>query len=319
MTPVIATLAILLEALFGYPAAVQRRIGHPVEWMGAFIAFADTRWNSDHTPPASRRRAGIVMIGVLCAVTALIAVAIVLLLRTIPYGWLGEAVIASVFLAQRQLAESVRAVAEGLDVSLRRGRQAVSHIVGRDTTGLDEPEISRAAIETLAENASDGVIAPLFWLLLLGLPGIAVYKAINTADSMVGHLNQRHGDFGFASARLDDWVNWVPARITAGLFCLAALVVPGANALAACRTALRDARGHESPNAGWPEAAMAGAFGFGLGGPRSYQGTTLRLPMMGKGRRHLGPADIRQALRLYGAAGIATFAVVAGLSVLVLI
>lgn len=319
MTPVIATLAILLEALFGYPPAVQRRIGHPVEWMGAFIAFADTRWNRDHAPPALRRRAGIVMIVVLCAVTALIAVAVVLLLRTIPHGWLGEAVIASVFLARRQLAESVRAVADGLDTSLRHGRRAVGHIVGRDTTDLDEPEIARAAIETLAENASDGVVAPLFWLLILGLPGIAVYKAINTADSMVGHRNRRHGDFGYASARLDDGVNWLPARITAALFCLAALIVPGANARAAWKTALRDAPGHASPNAGWPEAAMAGAFGFGLGGPRSYRGTALRLPRMGKGRRRLRPADIRKALRLYGAAGAVTFAIVAGLSGVALI
>jgi adenosylcobinamide-phosphate synthase len=160
--------------------------------------------------------------------------------------------------------------------------------------------VARAGVESLAENASDGVIAPLFWLLLLGLPGIALYKAVNTADSMVGHKNPKYLDYGWASARFDDLLNWVPARLTGLLLVAAAALVPGAHAAAAWEAMLSDAAKHDSPNAGWPEAAMAGALGVALGGPRAYDGEVHDLPTMGQGRAALDAGDIGQALRLYG-------------------
>jgi len=214
-------------------------------------------------------------------------------------GWVVEAILATTLLAQKELGRAVRSVAEALDFSLEHGRQAVRGIVGRDPETLDEAGIARAAIESLAENASDGVIAPLFWLLLLGLPGIALYKAVNTADSMIGHKTEKYLDFGWASARFDDLVNWVPARVCGMLFCAAALFTNGASAAAGWRTMLLDAGKHDSPNAGWPEAATAGALGFALGGPRSYDREVHELPTLGSGRADLTAADIRKALELY--------------------
>ncbi len=310
MNMLIGLIALIAEPLLGYPALLQRRIGHPVQWMGALIDLFDRHMNDEAAAAKIRRRAGIIMLAALCTITALLTLAISLLLHRLPFGWVAEALLASVFLAHRQLGQAVRAVADGLEASLLRGREAVSHIVGRDTKALEEEEVARAAIETLAENASDGVIAPLFWLLIFGLPGIAVYKAINTADSMVGHLNARYADFGWASAKTDDVVNWVPARLTAILFCLAAIITPGASARAALKAVLHDAGKHKSPNAGWPEAAMAGALHFGLGGPRAYGGEVLNLPSMGTGRRHLGPNDIRKSITLYAVALMITFIIV---------
>jgi adenosylcobinamide-phosphate synthase len=192
----------------------------------------------------------------------------------------------------------------------------VSHIVGRDPEALDEAAVARAAIESLAESTSDGVIAPLFFLILGGLPGIALYKAVNTADSMIGHKTERHLQFGWAAARFDDLLNLIPARLTALLIAGAAFFLKGAHPEAAWSTALSDAKKHESPNAGWPEAAFAGALGFRLGGPRSYGGEPVDLPSFGTGRADLTPSDIERALLLYGATlnvTLAATAVVAAL------
>ncbi|MGB1006799.1 MAG: cobalamin biosynthesis protein CobD/CbiB, partial [Thalassobaculaceae bacterium] len=209
---------------------------------------------------------------------------------------------AGVLLCQRSLAEHVTAVAEGLAGDVAQGQQALSHLVGRDVRDLDEAAVATGAIESLAENTSDGIVAPLFWLLLGGLPGMALYKAINTADSMIGHRDRRHLAFGWAAARLDDGLNLPAARLTAGVFALAAgmtratpLAAPGA----VLRAAWRDAGGHVSPNAGWPEAAMAGALGLTLGGPRSYAGRRVDLARMGDGRVPVGAPDILRALALY--------------------
>ena len=244
-------------------------------------------------------RSGLLMLAVLVGVTLFISLLIVWAFGFLPYGWLGGAGFASVVCAHRSLALAVTKVADTLDISLARGRTAVSHIVGRDTAGLNEHEVARAAIESLAENSSDAIIAPLFWLVLFGLPGIAVYKAINTADSMVGHKNLRFGDFGWASARLDDGVNWLPARLSALLYALASFFVPKASPFNSFSAAMRDAPDHVSPNAGWPEAAMAGALDFALGGQRTYGGKMLDLALMGNGRRELGANDIRLALKLF--------------------
>ena len=275
MESFLAPLALLIERLAGYPRPLLNAIGHPVIWFGKLIDFMQIRLNGRDRTARDRRDGGIITLAALLAATLIVTLAVVQVTRHIPQGWILEAILATPFLAQKQLGDFVRKVGEGLDLSLLAGREAVSHIVGRDTTSLDAAGVSRAAIETLAENASDGVIAPLFWLLALGLPGIALYKAINTADSMVGHLNERYREFGWASAKLDDLVNWIPARLTAILFVIACFVVKDASPSSAWAAARRDAKEHSSPNAGWPEAAMAGALGFGLGGPRVKLSTTL--------------------------------------------
>ncbi len=290
-----ALLAVIFERLLGYPEALVRRIGHPVIWMGRLIALLDTRLN-DRT-----RGRGVLALMLLLAATAAVTVPIAWVLRSIPFGWVVEAVLASSLLAQKSLDDAVQAVAAALARSLAEGRIAVSHIVGRDPETLDEAGVSRAAVESLAESTSDGVVAPLFFLVLGGLPGIALYKAVNTADSMIGHKTERHRQFGWAAARFDDLLNLIPARLAALLVAGGAFFLKGAQPEAAWSTALRDAKKHESPNAGWPEAAFAGALGFQLGGPRSYEGEIVDLPSFGTGRADLGPADIERALQLYRA------------------
>lgn len=295
MDAFLSPLALLVERVVGYPRPLLSRIGHPVIWIGALIGWLETRLNNG----TSRRRNGIVMLLLLLVAVAAVVVPLVTLLRLLPFGWLLEALLATTLLAQKELGRAVRAVADSLSHSLEAGRRQVSQIVGRDPDSLDGAGVARAAIESLAESASDGVIAPLFWLVLGGLPGIVLYKAINTADSMVGHRSERYRDFGWASARLDDLVNWIPARLTALLLAGAAFWVKQADPEKSWSTALRDARKHQSPNAGWPEAAMAGALGYALGGPRFYGGEIVDLPDLGSGRRDLGPADVRKALELH--------------------
>ena len=209
-----ATLALLLERLFGYPGRLFRLIGHPVIWMGALIDLLDRRLNRADLPGPERKRRGVAALVLLLLAVGVPTAIAAALLRQLPGGWAIEAVLATSLLAQKELGRAVRSVADALAHSLGAGRKAVSGIVGRDPDVLDEAGVARAAIETLAENASDGVIAPLFWLLVLGLPGIALYKAVNTADSMIGHKTARYLDFGWASARFDDLENWIPARLT---------------------------------------------------------------------------------------------------------
>lgn len=290
-----ALLALILERLVGYPNALVARIGHPVIWMGHLIGLLENRLNN------RTRGRGVLALVLLLVATALVTVPLVALLRALPFGWLLEAILATSLLAQKSLRDAVRAVAAALARSLPEGRTAVSHIVGRDPQALDEAGVARAAIESLAESTSDGVIAPLFFLILGGLPGIALYKAVNTADSMIGHKTERYLQFGWAAARLDDLLNLIPARLTALLIAGGAFFVRGAHPETAWSTALSDAKKHESPNAGWPEAAFAGALDFQLGGPRSYDGEPVDLPSFGAGSADLGPADIGRALQLYSA------------------
>jgi adenosylcobinamide-phosphate synthase len=292
----LAPLALVLERISGYPAPLSRVIRHPVVWMGVVIAFVDKHLNRGN----GRRSKGVLALLMLLLVTGAIAGSIAVALRMLPHGWILEAVLASTLLAQKELGRAVHAVSRALGRSLEAGRKAVSHVVGRDPERLDHAGVSRAAIESLAESASDGVVAPLFWLTIAGLPGIALYKAINTADSMIGHRSDRYLEFGWASARLDDLVNLLPARLTGALICAAAFWVTGADAGKGWMTMLRDAGRHASPNAGWPEAAMAGALGISLGGPRAYAGELHDLPRFGDGRGDLGADDIDRALQLYG-------------------
>jgi adenosylcobinamide-phosphate synthase len=296
----VTLLALLIELAVGYPEALFRAVGHPVTWMGRQIGWLDQVLNHDGLSRASRRMAGVIAVGITMATSATVAYALQGLLLFVPFAMFGAALLVSALLAQRSLYGHVAGVATALDEGgVVAGRAAVSHIVGRDPETLDEHGVARAAIESLAENFSDGVVAPAFWTILLGLPGGAVYKAINTADSMIGHRTDRHEAFGWASARVDDLVNWPAARLTAVLIVLAAATSSGRSAREAWRAVRRDAHRHRSPNAGYPEAAMAGALGLSLAGPRVYGGVPVTDGTMGAGRRNVTVADIRTALALY--------------------
>ncbi|MDH3579797.1 MAG: adenosylcobinamide-phosphate synthase CbiB [Hyphomicrobiales bacterium] len=296
----IALVALLLERLYGYPDWIAARIGHPVMWMGALIQWLDESWNDAAASEPARRFRGALLLAVLMACVVLVTVPAAIILRALPWGWALEAALASSLLSQKALDDAVRAVARGLDGSLEEAREAVRHIVGRDPEKLDQSGVARGAIESLAENMSDGAVAPLLWLLVAGLPGAALYKAINTADSMIGYKSYKHRAFGWASARVDDLVNLPASRFTAMLLVAGSGLTSLKAGAAAARTLWRDARAHLSPNAGWPEAAMAGALGIRLGGPRRYGARRVDLPWMGDGRETLGTADIDAALGLYG-------------------
>ena len=293
--------ALILEAALGYPQRLYALIGHPVTWLGALIAQLDRRLNRESAGFALRKAAGIAALAILLTVTLAAALALTWLCRGLgPVGLLPLALLASTLLAQRSLFEHVARVAEGLETGgLAEGRKAVAMIVGRNPESLDEAGVSRAAIESLSENFSDGVVAPAFWLGVAGLPGVALYKAINTADSMIGHKTPRHLAFGWAAARLDDLVNLPASRLTALLLIAAAALARDGDAAGAWRAVRRDARQHRSPNAGWPEAAMAGALGLRLAGPRVYGDIAVNDGWMGDGRAEATAADIRRALRLY--------------------
>lgn len=301
MFPLLAFLSLIIELGFGYPQRLVKSIGHPVIWVGSLISWLDRTLNREQDSPERRRIAGLFAALIIVTVPAIGGFALQNLFGS---GWLGllaSACLGSALIAQRSLASHVRAVADALDSGgLVAGRKAVSQIVGRDPDALDEAAVCRAAIESLAENFSDGVVAPAFWLGLGGLGGGAAYKAANTADSMIGHKTPRHQAFGWAAARFDDLINLPASRLTALLLVIAAVLIPGANAGAAWRAVWRDAGKHRSPNAGWPEAAMAGALGLALAGPRAYGGVMVDDTFMGEGgKREATASDIRHALRLY--------------------
>lgn len=301
-TTKLAAFAVAFEACLGYPQGLFRAIGHPVTWTGRLIALADGRLNQENRSFAIRRARGFAALFLLLSIAGGVAYLFSLGLAGLelprPASLALTALIASSLIAQRSLDAHVLAVAEALASGLAAGRAAAAKIVGRDVAKLDEAGVARAAIESLAENFSDGVVAPAFWLALGGLPGGVCYKAINTADSMVGHRTQRHAAFGFAAAKLDDIVNFCPARVSACLIVIAAWFVPGASPQAAWRTMRRDARGHPSPNAGWPEAAFAGALGLRLGGPRTYGEVKIDDAWIGSGEE-ASAKDIKRALALY--------------------
>ena len=301
MSVLTALLSLSAEALFGYPDRLYRTIGHPVTWLGRLIACLDARLNRASDTDSRRRFAGIEALAVIVLLPAALAFGLQRLVETLPLGLLLTALFATSLLAQKSLGQHVRAVADALDSGgLEAGRRAVSMIVGRDPDRLDEPAVCRAAIESLAENFSDGVVAPAFWLGVGGLAGGVAYKAANTADSMIGHRTPRHEAFGWAAARFDDLVNLPASRLTGVLIVAAAYLMRDTDAAAAWAALRRDAKKHRSPNAGWPEAAMAGALGLALAGPRTYGGVTVDDAFMGEGgRREAGSVDIRRALRLY--------------------
>ncbi|WP_137391322.1 adenosylcobinamide-phosphate synthase CbiB [Rhodoligotrophos defluvii] len=306
---------LLIEASFGYPDRLFRAVGHPVTWMGALIGWLDRALNRDGAPDRERRLNGVVALALVLLVTAAVAVLVERgALASLPLfaAVLLLGALASSLIAQRSLDRHVAAVAEALErEGLARGRAAVSRIVGRNPAALDEAGVARAAMESLAENFSDGVVAPAFWCAVAGLPGISLYKAVNTADSMIGHKTPRHLAFGWAAARLDDLVNLPASRLAALWLIIAAAHLPDCQARGAWRAVWRDARHHKSPNAGWPEAALAGALGLRLNGPKVYGDIRREDAWMGDGRAEATPGDIRRALSLYRlACAVQAFAIV---------
>jgi adenosylcobinamide-phosphate synthase len=291
-------LALLLDALLGEPRAIWSRVPHPAVLMGRAVDGFDRRLNH-----GDRRR----LKGVLAAAILALGAGASGWLVAALLGGLGEVVLGAILLAQRSLVEHVRTVARALRLSTGEGRRAVALIVGRDTRAMEAPDVARAAVESAAENFSDGVVAPAFWFALGGLPGILIYKAVNTADSMIGHRTPRHEAFGWASARLDDALNWVPARASAVLIRLAGGGWGGWSGIA------RDARLHRSPNAGWPEAAMARSLDVALSGPRSYGGRRTEFPWVHpEGRREVGAPEVDASVRVLWAA----WAILLGLAAL---
>lgn len=304
-----ALVALAIDAAVGWPAWVYARIGHPVGGFARVINACERSWNDTRFPFATRRALGVVTLLIVVGFAAGVAWAaqVFLSLTLGAWAWLGIALLAAPGLAQRSLHDHVLPVADALARGdLDSARQAVAMIVGRDVAGLDTAGVARAAIESLAESFCDGVVAPLFWLILLGLPGLWGYKAINTADSLIGHREPRWRAFGWAAARADDVANLAPARLSGLLLC----AVAGRG----WRTMWRDAGKHASPNAGWPEAAVAGALGLRLAGSAVYDGVTLAKPWIGDGRAGATAADVVKALRVYRRACLACWVIAGGIA-----
>ena len=278
----ILTLAMILDAVLGEPKWLWNRVPHPAVVIGIIISTLEASMNT-----GAKRIKGTVMIAGLVVGASLLAA----IIAALPFGSVWSMLIAAILLAQRSLVDHVRDVANALRLSTGDGRAAVAKIVGRDTRAMDDSAVARSAIESAAENLSDGVVAPIFWFAVAGLPGILAYKVINTADSMVGYRNDRYEEFGWASAKLDDLVNWIPARLTA------LMIIASHLRWDVWAVVRRDATLHRSPNAGWPEAAMAGVLGVALSGPRSYDGEMREFPFVhDEGRHHVTANDIDAAV-----------------------
>ena len=274
--------ALLLDALLGEPHWLWSRLQHPAVLIGNIIAKASDRFN--HAP--NQKVKGIMLVAALVLCSGSLGVFLSQL------GPLIEIILTAILLAQKSLVQHVQNVAQSLRMSLTAGRRSVAMIVGRDTAHMDATQVARSAIESAAENFSDGIVAPVFWFVIAGLPGLIIYKAINTADSMIGYKTATYIDFGWAAARLDDLVNWIPARLSAvGIWLATGCKITWS-------TLAHDAKLHRSPNAGWPEAAMAHALGISLSGPRSYSGKMQDFPWVNAcGRKEIGPIDIENSVR----------------------
>lgn len=293
-----AALAVLIERFAGYPQGLFDAISHPVVWYGNLIKWLDARLNIPGVTAKEGRLRGVIALALLVAAALIPSWFIADLLSRIRGGWIVEALLATSLIAQKSMRDHVFAVWTALGQSLPDARKAVSMIVGRDPSELDESGVAKAALESLAENTSDGIVAPVFWYAVLGLPGIAIYKAVNTADSMVGHKSAKYLHFGWASARFDDLINLPASRLTGFLF---AASKPSRFSRSQ-EVMRRDAPKHGSPNAGWPESALAASLDLKFGGPRSYQGEKVDLPYMGEGREQMTRDDIRRGLKLFGRA-----------------
>jgi adenosylcobinamide-phosphate synthase len=276
-------IAMLLDAVFGEPRMLWDRLPHPAVLMGRLVAFLDRTFNTGQ----DRKSKGVLALSLLCFTAAVIGSLLS------QFGWVIEIIVAAILLAQKSLIDHVKAVATGLRKSIEEGRIAVSMIVSRDTKDMNEAQVARSAIESAAENFSDGVIAPAFWFLVGGLPAMLVYKFVNTADSMIGYKTEQYLEFGWASARFDDLLNWIPAQLSM------LLMVVFAKRPVNFRAIVSEAKRHKSPNAGWPEAAMARAINVALAGPRSYDGQLQQLPWVNeRGRQTITADDVDAAVRI---------------------
>ena len=301
----IVLLALAMDALIGDPNWFYRKIPHPIAAIGSMMNQLDLFLNRPQVKNPTKKILGVLFIIIALSVAGIIGWGMQTGLKLMEFGQLLEAILVSIFLAQNSLYRHVRNVAQALvSDGLDAARLSVSHIVGRDPAALDDSGVCRASIESLSENFSDGVIAPVFWYLITGIPGILMYKTLNTADSMVGHLSPKYRYFGWASARLDDVANFIPARLTALLIFLTALIIPSTKGFKSLRSCLTYANRHRSTNAGWPEAAMAGALDIRIAGPRVYNGIVVNDPWMGDGNPNLRTNDINRALKLYFSSNI---------------
>ena len=313
-------LALMLDALVGDPPLLWRLVPHPVALVGRLVAMFERRLNRPERSQAARRLRGIAVVLAVSLLAVAAGAALTWFAARLRFGWAIEIVAMAILLAQRSLHDHVAKVAVTLDQEgVEAGRIAVGAIVGRSPEALDRHGVSRAAIESLAENFSDAVVAPAFWAALFGLPGLFLYKAVNTMDSMIGHRTPKLAAFGWAAARLDDLRNLVPARIAGLLIAGAAGIARSARGGRAFLTMVRDGRKHRSPNAGWPEAAMAGALGLALGGPRRYPEIVVNAPWLGDGRARAEPADIARALVVYIHAGLLHAALLAAIAIAILV
>ena len=308
--------ALVVEALVGEMRALFKVVPHPVRLMGGAVGWLEGKLNRERRGQMDRAMRGAFVVVVVAGAALGVGWGVALLSQTLAWGAIPEFLLLVALLAQRGLYTRVRAVGLTLqDEDLAAAREKVSHIVGRDPQRLDVHGVARAGIESCAENFCDAVVAPVFWYVLFGFPGLLVYKAVNTMDSMIGHPTPRYRAFGFVAARLDDVLNLIPARL-AGLFLVAAaLFVPSARPARALRVMLRDAGKHRSPNAGWPEAAMAGALNLALAGPRAYAEGTVDDPWIGEGTGRATAHDMRRVLYLYVVACLINAMWVAALAV----
>jgi adenosylcobinamide-phosphate synthase len=296
---VLLLMALLVEAYVGEMRSLFKAIRHPIRLIGDIVAFFDKRLNREHRSEMDRAMRGALVVVVVVVMVGTVGLGVAWLSLHHPLGWIIEFLALISLVAARGLYDHVRAVAVALKDGIDPGRRAVAHIVGRDPESLDGPGVARAAIESLAENFSDGLVAPVFWYVLFGFPGLLIYKAVNTMDSMIGHKTPQYRAFGMTAARLDDVLNLIPARLSGLFIVLAAVFVGTARPGGALKVMLRDAGRHRSPNAGWPEGAMAGALGLKLAGPRHYKTQTVSDPYIGDGTPDAGVKDINRALYLY--------------------
>jgi adenosylcobinamide-phosphate synthase len=307
--------ALLLDGYLGEAKLPLRLFRHPVEIIGALIDWFDRKLNRENRTAVDRAFRGALVVIIVAGLSGTVGWGSSWLTQHHDFGWVLELFILTAMLAGRGLYDSVRAVGIGLEESLEKGRQAVSHIVGRAPKHLDKHGVSRAAIESCAENFSDGLVAPVFWYVLFGLPGLMVYKAVNTMDSMIGHMTPKYQAFGMTAARVDDVLNLIPARLSGLFLVLAATFTPGAHPFKALKIMLRDSGKHRSMNAGWPEGAAAGALDIALAGPRRYQESITDDPWLGDGTARAGVKDIRRMLYLYVTAALINGAWVAALAI----
>jgi len=297
---ILLVLALVLDAAIGAMGPVFKVLPHPVVLIGRLISWFETRLNRANRTSMDRALRGALVVAIMVSLAGVFGWAVQWLSLHHDFGWAVELFLLTALLAQRELYSAVRRVFVALKTGgVEDGRRAVGEIVGRDPAHLDEHAVCRAAIESLAENFSDGVVAPVFWYVLFGFPGLLIYKVVNTLDSMIGYKNDRYRAFGFTAARLDDILNWVPARLSGLILTCGAVVAPSANPAQAFSTMWRDAGKHNSPNAGWPEAATAGALNLALAGPRKYPHHTTTSPWIGTGTAQARANDIDRALYLF--------------------